>query len=92
MTDRMTTLRRLAGIESVRDGWTQEKLQSEGPAISEASAPPALLLKIAKKHFDVDTLATQKSDRLDFHDVAVWSIEAALQDAYAAGLAAAKKG
>ena len=58
---------------------------------TEASAPADLLLKIAQKHFDVETLATRKSDRMDFKEVAVWSIEAALQDAYAAGLAAAKK-
>lgn len=87
----MTALRRLAGIESHRDGWTQEQLKN-APLQTEASAPPALLLKIAKKHFDVETLATRKSDSMDFKEVAVWSIEAALQDAYAAGLAAGKKG
>ena len=30
-------------------------------------------------------------DRLDFHDVAVWAIRAALEAAYAAGVAAAVK-
>lgn len=54
------------------------------------SAPDDLLLKIAKKHFDVETLATRKSDSLDFHDVAVWSIKNALQEAYEAGLKAGK--
>jgi len=34
----------------------------------------------------VQTLQTQHSDRLDFHDVSVWAIEAALQAAYQAGL------
>ena len=39
-----------------------------------AKAPSeALLLEIAAKHFhSIETLETQNSDRLDFHDVAVW--------------------
>lgn len=58
-----------------------------------AKAPSeALLLEIATKHFHtIETLETQNSDRLDFHDVAVWAIRAALEAAYAAGLAAATK-
>jgi len=52
----------------------------------------ALLLEIAAKHFhSIETLDTQNSDRLDFHDVAVWAIRAALEAAYAAGQAAAAK-
>jgi len=52
----------------------------------------ALLLEIAAKHFhSIETLETRNSDRLDFHDVAVWAIRAALTEAYAAGLAAATK-
>lgn len=58
-----------------------------------AKAPSeALLLEIAAKHFHgVETLETQNSDRLDFHDVAVWAIRAALEAAYAAGVTAATK-
>ena len=58
-----------------------------------ATAPSkALLLEIAAKHFhSIETLKTQNSDRLDFHDVAVWAIRAALEAAYAAGQAAATK-
>jgi len=58
-----------------------------------AKAPSgALLLEIATRHFhSIETLETQKSDRLDFHDVAVWAIRAALVEAYAAGFAAAKR-
>ena len=52
----------------------------------------ALLLEIATRHFhNIETLETQNSDRLDFHDVAVWAIRAALEAAYAAGVAAATK-
>jgi hypothetical protein len=50
------------------------------------------LEKIAQKHLGIETLQTQKSDRLDFHDLAVWSIEAALKAAFEAGQQAAKKG
>ena len=52
----------------------------------------ALLLEIATRHFHtIETLETQNSDRLNFHDVAVWAIRAALEAAYAAGHAAAAK-
>jgi hypothetical protein len=58
-----------------------------------AKAPSdALLLEIVTKHFhSIETLETRNSDRLDFHDVAVWAIRAALAEAYAAGHAAAAK-
>ncbi len=49
-----------------------------------------LLDQIAKEHLFIQTLQTQSSDRLDFHDVAVWSIKSALEAAYAAGIAAGK--
>ncbi len=46
----------------------------------------ALLLEIATRHFHtIETLETQNSDRLDFHDVAVWAIRAALEEAFEAG-------
>ena len=52
-----------------------------------AKAPSeALLLEIASRHFHtIETLETRNSDRLDFHDVAVWAIRAALEDAFEAG-------
>ena len=61
--------------------------------ITPAKAPSeALLLEIATKHFhSIETLETRNSDRLDFHDVAVWAIRAALKEAFAAGLSAATK-
>jgi len=49
------------------------------------SSPDALLLDLARKHFLLETLETRNSDRLDFHDVAVWAIRAALEEAYEAG-------
>ena len=50
-----------------------------------------LLAAIVKATLHIDTLETRKSDLLDFHDVAVWSVKAALEAAYRAGLAAAKE-
>ena len=45
----------------------------------------AELLAIAQRQFRIETLETQSWDRLDFHDVAVWSIRAALEEAFEAG-------
>ena len=56
-----------------------------------AKAPSeALLMEIAARHFHLETLETRNSDGLDFHDVAVWSIRAALESAFAAGQAASR--
>jgi hypothetical protein len=41
---------------------------------------------IAQKHLRIDTLETRHSDRLDFHDVAVWCIRDALEAAFKAGV------
>ena len=43
------------------------------------------LLQIATDHFFIATLETRNSDRLDFHDVSVWAVKAALQAAFEAG-------
>ena len=50
-----------------------------------------ILAAIARTELGVDTLATRGRDRLDFHEVAVWSIREALSAAYDAGKTAAKK-
>jgi len=41
---------------------------------------------IAKKHLFIETLETRHSDRLDFDDVAVWSVRDALEAAFKAGV------
>lgn len=50
-----------------------------------------VLAAIARSELGVDTLETRNRDRLDFHDVAVWSIREALSVAYDAGKAAKPK-
>ena len=51
----------------------------------------ALLTRIAQEHLLIETLETQNSDSLDFHDVSVWGVREALIAAYQAGLASAQK-
>lgn len=43
------------------------------------------ILEIANQHLGLETLETANSDGLDFHDLAVWNIKAALEAAYKAG-------
>lgn len=45
------------------------------------------LAEIAEQHLGIETLEEQHSDSLDFHEVAVWDVRAALAAAYAAGAA-----
>lgn len=45
----------------------------------------AAVEKIARDVLGLETLETRKSDGLDFHDLAVWNIKAALEAAYKAG-------
>ncbi len=55
------------------------------------TAPADLLASIAQKHLFIETLEERKSDSLDFHEVSVWGVQAALESAYAAGIAAARE-
>jgi hypothetical protein len=50
-----------------------------------------LFNQIARDKLNIETLETRSTDALDFHDVAVWSIKAALQEAYDAGFRAGKE-
>lgn len=43
------------------------------------------LLAIAKSVLNLQTLEARKCDGLDFHELSVWSIKAALEEAFAAG-------
>jgi len=45
--------------------------------------------KIAAKVLGLETLVTRNSDSLDFHELSVWQIKQALEDAYQAGREAA---
>lgn len=43
------------------------------------------LTEIANEHLSIETLDERKSDSLDFHDVSVWGVKAALEAAFEAG-------
>ncbi len=45
-----------------------------------------ILTGIAEKNLGIVTLETRNSDWLDFHELAVWQIREALQDAFLAGM------
>ena len=45
----------------------------------------AVIFEIAQRQFRLETLETRNRDRLDFHDVAVWALRAALEEAFEAG-------
>jgi hypothetical protein len=64
-----------------------KQTNAPGAAAMDASrtAPDALILEIAQRRFFIETLETRNSDSLDFHDVAVWAIRAALEEAFEAG-------
>jgi len=44
-----------------------------------------ILEAIAREMLGIETLATRNSDRLDFHEVSVWSLLEALRLAYSSG-------
>ena len=48
-----------------------------------------IIAAIAREHLSFDTLQTRRSDSLDFREVAVWCVKAALEAAYKAGFEAA---
>lgn len=45
----------------------------------------SILTHIAKEQLGISTLETGNSDELDFHEVSVWSLKAALEAAYEQG-------
>ncbi|WP_223641309.1 DUF6900 domain-containing protein [Rhodobacter sp. TJ_12] len=51
--------------------------------------PDRMLEQIAQETLDIETLETRRADALDFHDVSVWALKAALERAFEAGKRAA---
>jgi hypothetical protein len=73
---------------------TAKKKDVEKHTLAEAAnnrAPGTVLAQIARQHLGIRNLKAQNSDSLDFHDVSVWGVEAALKAAFKAGQAAAPK-
>lgn len=57
--------------------------------MSDQAKTDQIISQIAQKHLRIETLQVRHSDRLDFHDCNVASIEAALKAAFEAGKKAA---
>lgn len=69
-----------------------EKAMPQKDPPEQPSAPlDALIASIAVEDLGVPTLAIRNSDSLDFHDIAVWKLAAALRRAYQAGCTSAAR-
>lgn len=45
-------------------------------------------LEVIAQTYGIDSLETQNSDSKDFHDIAVWTLKAMLEEAYKKGMEA----
>jgi hypothetical protein len=64
-----------------------EESLTTAPAMT---ANDRILTDIARQHLGLSTLDTRRSDSLDFHNVAIWSVAEALKAAFNAGAAASR--
>jgi hypothetical protein len=67
---------------------TREFVRRHIRADAQMAAPPTReeeIESIARRILKIGTLETRNSDALDFHDLAVWAIQEALDAAYEAG-------
>jgi hypothetical protein len=67
---------------------TREFVRKHIRADAQMAAPPTRegeIESIARRILKIGTLETRNSDALDFHDLAVWKIQEALDAAYEAG-------
>ena len=83
----MTNKRRNKLVQEMRrylkeTSFTEESI---GAQFSIGSNVAKELERISKDFLDINTLKERKSDELDFHDVAVWSLADALYAAYMLG-------
>lgn len=75
------------GMPDIADGIYIDTPENRAVITDYFSTRDDLLTQIAKKHCRFDTLETRKSDSLDFREVSVWGLKAALEEAYNAGIA-----
>ena len=84
LTKRIADTKWRASFESTITAETGKKFQRKATLTKDE-----LFAKIAKEELHIDTLVERKSGD-DFHEVAVWTVKAALEAAYQAGLNAKK--
>ena len=70
---------------------TNEQSQSRNQPPSRDPARDAAVREIAKRELLIETLDRRMRDALDFHEVSVWCVEAALEAAYEAGRDAGRR-
>ena len=86
----------IAGL--AEDGWATDARNFVRKHINpnlEETAPRTReeeIASIARRILQIETLEARKRDRLDFHDLAVWTIREALDAAYEAGRRSARRG
>ena len=70
---------------SICEGEQQQRCHAGIARCEHEVAVDVELASIARRTLNVPTLETRKMDSLDFHEVAVWQVLAALRLAYRAG-------
>ena len=70
---------------SMCEGEQQERCHAGIARCEHEVAVDAELASIARRTLKIQTLATRKMDSLDFHEVAVWQVLAALRLAHRSG-------
>ena len=70
---------------SMCDGEQQQRCHAGIARCEHEVAVGAELASIARRTLNIQTLATRKMDSLDFHEVAVWQVLAALRLAHRMG-------
>jgi hypothetical protein len=81
------TTKRSDPIQPAVEGLYRDPAWNERYAAERAATVRA----IARAVLGIETLETRSSDRLDFHEVAVWGVRQALEQAYREGHAAGLK-
>lgn len=67
-------------------------ISAPSSTLAQLAVPRGTMERIAREHLGVTTLETRSRDQLDFHDVAVWQVRAALLAAFEAGRRCAAAG
>jgi hypothetical protein len=60
-------------------------IRTERTAMKTPTSRNATIQEIATRILGLETLETRNSDSLDFHELAVWTLQCALEEAYEAG-------
>jgi len=72
------------GIEVAEIGRRKQDAPDISSTIPHSTAD--IVKKLAALHLGIENLETQNSDALDFKELAVWNVKAALQEALKAGI------